>query len=328
MARWRAPAGAVADMSRTTALWLGEIEGRTVAVVDFHSRSEPFRSWLVEVTGRPGQLRVSQARDYPDRFPPDYQDLLVLRSPGIGPRYLPSARVRSVEGPGGEIAVKGGITDRVAVPPCAVSSVTVRLPADEQRRYLDLGTGGPPRGYPLLEDESADKAGEVGAVLREVDTCAAERPNHWLRSARGVLGSEPPSALVAAPDETKVEAGGLRGTVRTVQLLGGSAGTAKKAVAALWRPADGKPALSAALDADAHPPRVLTLTGTAQPMAVVTYPAEPGADKDSRITDVRASAPAATLADRPGVLVVRLPGKPVELTYRQGGAEKRLTITG
>jgi hypothetical protein len=63
VAGWRTPdGGGTHDLA--SALWLGEVDGAVLGVVDFRPAGNPNETWLLELTGEPGGLAVTGARSY------------------------------------------------------------------------------------------------------------------------------------------------------------------------------------------------------------------------------------------------------------------------
>jgi hypothetical protein len=289
---WRTPEGAGPHDEATALLWLGEVDGTVLAVVDFRPADNPHDAWLLELTGEPGGLAVTGARDHDG--PVVAEDVLPIRSPGVGPRYLASARVGVLTGPDGELPLReDGLTEPVAVPPCRASGFSTHVDSTRYQR-VDLGLDVPAPFYPLLPDAWL---GEPAApVLAGVDTCAALAPGGWLHE---VGTAEHPAVVVngfpaltrfgAVPANRPdgVDAAGLPGSLVTLRAeYVATDGAVRRAEWLLW-----------------------------------TYPADEG------ITDVRVPAGVETLVSRPGLLVTRLPDRPVELTYSHGGDDRRTTVT-
>jgi hypothetical protein len=325
--RWRTPDHNRPDMATTKALFLGDVDGTAVAVVDVRLDGRgDLSGWLLEVTGKRGGMRVSQARAHPNSSPIVAEDVLPVRTPRIGPRYLVSARVTALSSSGGSTPVSKNrpLTDRFAVPECAVTEVVATRADADRTSYADLGTGDD--GYPLL----GERAGAGAArVLAGVDMCAAGRPGGWLQQVGDVLGSDAPAQLGAVTRIAAVNAAGLRGDVTSLEVWAGSGGK-DPAVSVVYRPAGGAPVLSAPQRALAPIPQVFVLRTasgrSARPMAVVVWSAGPSVAPAFRITDVRLATPATTLVTRPGVLVALLPAQPVALTWRRGGLPRSIQV--
>lgn len=286
--QWRTPDGQASHESASALLWLGEVDGGALAVVDFHPAEAPDRSWLLELAGPPGELAVTGARSYDG--PLLDEDILPVRAAPAGPRYLASERIATVTAdPGGELPLTDGLTGPVEVPACQVTELSARIGSEDHRR-LDLGRDLPPPFYPLLREGYA--AVPAAPLLAGVDTCAAMAPDGWLGAvgepdgqpavrigdfpAIRRLGAEelpdqsPPGRLVSVHAEYVPVAGG----VRLAEWL-------------LW-----------------------------------TYPAG-GAEA---VTDVELPPGSTALATAPGLLVTPLPEQPLEIGYTQDGEQHQVTV--
>ncbi|BCJ67191.1 hypothetical protein [Polymorphospora rubra] len=171
---WRTPAGDRPRLETSGILWLGEIDGRTLAVV---AADVPVygASWLLQLDGTGDGLTVTNAAQYTDPGYLVYSDLLPVRLDDTT-RYLTSARVEQVTGPNGRpLRVSDGLTDPVGVQRCTATPVAVRLRATESLprgtandELLDLGSAVEPPRYPVVPDRD----GRGATALEDLDTCA------------------------------------------------------------------------------------------------------------------------------------------------------------
>ncbi|MEV0729173.1 hypothetical protein [Polymorphospora sp. NPDC050346] len=171
---WRTPAGDRPRLETSGILWLGETDGRTLAVV---AADVPVygASWLLQLDGAGDGLAVTSAAQYTDPGYLVYSDLLPVRL-GSTTRYLTSARVEQVTGPNGRpVRVSEGLTDPVDVARCTASPIALRLRATESQprgtandELLDLGTAVEQPRYPVVPDRD----GRGATALEDLDTCA------------------------------------------------------------------------------------------------------------------------------------------------------------
>ncbi|HEX5595646.1 MAG TPA: hypothetical protein VFX61_06425 [Micromonosporaceae bacterium] len=184
--RWRTPSDDRAHLPSSGILWLGEVDGDPLALV---AASVPGgrASWLLQLSGRNSGFEVTRAAEYTDPGYLVYADVLPVHLP-TGRRYLTSARVQQLRGPGGdELRLDDGLSARADVPGCKAVTVsaalqsTAALPKGRpNERFIDLGTAIADPLYPLVRDDS----GSGAKALAELDTCQ-------LSAKTGPFGSLP-----------------------------------------------------------------------------------------------------------------------------------------
>ncbi len=182
VAQWQTPDGAGLDVQHTRVFWLGELDGTVLGLVGFRTEGTSWTSWLLEVSGQRGELAVTSARLYPARWYD--QQIMAVRSPDVGPRYLVSAKVTSLEVQGQPVSVDAdGMTGKIPVPECRPTLLVTQQPGYELR-HLDLGLGVAEPFYPLAWGRI-----ESGELLAEVDTCQTMTDHGWLNP---YLEEQPP----------------------------------------------------------------------------------------------------------------------------------------
>jgi hypothetical protein len=291
VAGWRTPDGVGTHDLASALLWLGEVDGAVLGVVDFRPADNPNKTWLLELTGEPGGLAVTGARSYDGTVLNEH--LLPVRSAGT--RYLASTGVGALAGPAGPLPPEeGGLTGRVAVARCRVTGLTVRV-AGGERWYADLGTGLAAPFYPLLGDGWL--GGPAAPALAGVDTCAAMAPDGWLGSLGEADGGparvgDPPELRRLGAHDRRDRALDLPGSLTRVHIeYTADGGAVLLAYWLLW-----------------------------------AYPAG-GLDDVA----VRGSGGVETVLDGPGTVVIRLPRQTmmatVELAYTRDGESARVTLS-
>ncbi|MPZ26987.1 MAG: hypothetical protein GEV12_11365 [Micromonosporaceae bacterium] len=284
---WRTPDGVASHDTASGLLWLGEVDGAVLAVVDFHPADQPDRSWLLELAGPAGEVAVTDARSYDG--PLLDEDILPVRSAPAGPRYLASERIATVTAQVGELSLTDGLTAPVEVPQCQVTEVSARLGSEEHRR-LDLGLDLPAPFYPLLREGYAGVP--AAPLLDGVDTCAAMAPDGWL-GAVGEPDGQPAVRIGGFPAIRRLGAEELPDQSPPGRLV---------SVHAEYVPVSGGVRLAEWL--------------------LWTYPTD-GAEAVSGVELPPDAAPAATGA---GLLVTPLPDQPLEIGYTQDGEQHQLTV--
>ncbi|QSB13499.1 hypothetical protein JQS43_18130 [Natronosporangium hydrolyticum] len=215
VAGWRTPEGSGADERSTVVFWLGEVDGVVLGMVNFQAAEDGGR-WSLEVTGQPGELTVSDARSHP--FGVYTTDVLSVRSPAVGPRYLTSAKIATLTVRGEVAPVDSeGLTAVMAVPECRLSSLASSGETFEHYQ-LDLGLGISEPFYPLIRgrEQSAE-------LLADVDMCAELTADGWLASGEsesspaGLRGEHPDVSELAASAAVVSGPEGLPGSLAEVQ---------------------------------------------------------------------------------------------------------------
>lgn len=177
-AQWQTPKGVGIDAQHTRVFWLGELDGTVLGLVGFYSKDRSWAPWLLEVSGQRGELAVTSARFHPGWWYD--QQVLAVRSPEVGPRYLVSAEVTTLEVQGKPVSVAAdGMTGRTPVPECRATLLVTQQP-DYELQHLDLGLGVAEPFYPLVGARV-----ESSELLAEVDTCQAMTVDGWM-SADGL----------------------------------------------------------------------------------------------------------------------------------------------
>ncbi|RKN49145.1 hypothetical protein [Micromonospora endolithica] len=307
---WRSPVDDRAYLPSSGILWSGAADGSRLALVAADVPGEG-ASWLLQVTADGDRYAVTHATEYTDPGYLVYSDVLPVHV-GTGRRYLVSARVERLLGPGGRpVPQTDGLTAPVAVPPCRAVPLTVTLRATESLprgraadRLLDLGTGTAAPRYPLVRDESgagrraltdldtcalADDEGPFGSILRRVGDrdVAAAVPSSW------------PMAKISARTVGELTPGGGGTPAELEQLSWETADGTMTAV--VHRPAGGgAPSASRADRVDPLQSYLLPVPG--RKLLVLSW----RATRDSSL-----SVPPGTtkLVDRPGLVVVPWPEK-------------------
>ncbi|MDG4785851.1 hypothetical protein O7626_07905 [Micromonospora sp. WMMD1102] len=318
---WRSPVEDRVHLPSSGILWLGEVDGGRLALVAADVPGEA-GSWLLQLTGDGADFTVDRAVEYSDPGYLVYSDVLPVQLP-TGRRYLVSARVDRLLGPDRRpLAVTDGLTGPVALPSCAASTVTARLRPSESLptgksadRLVDLGTGVEGPRYPLLVDDT----GSAARVLEGLDTCAlAAKTGPFGSIAHRVHGEVHPGSVPASwpidqlrsKELAKVElAGAGPEPVRLEQLSWRTdEGTM---TAALIRPADGPPVVSAADRLEPLQGYVLPLPS---PVVVLVWTPDP------ETTSLTVPPNTTRLVDRPGLVVVPKPAE--RETFRLIGPDK------
>jgi len=294
VAQWRSPGSFPPDEARSKVFWLGELDGTVLGLAAFQPAAENQATWLLEVTGQPGELAVTNARRHPYAYGSWNAAVLAVRSPGVGPRYLVAADVSRLEVQGQPVPVDAeGMTEVVAVPECRLTAL-----ATGERHYwdlLDFGLGMAEPFYPLIKGSV-----ELGDLWADVDTCAAMAPDGWLGSGD----------LMVTSDEVMLWPAGLTGGHLWILGLSGYR-------AMVADPEELPGALSEAMAEYADP-----LTGLRHVNWLVwTYPPE--------VTEVELPVGVRALVDEPGLLVLRtygLPDEPLEISYQLDGERRTVTV--
>ena len=192
VAQWRSPGSYPPDEARSKVFWLGELDGTVLGLAALAAENQA--TWLLEVTGQPGELAVTNARSHPLGLLGD--PVLAVRSPRVGPRYLVAADVSRLEVQGQPVPVDAeGMTEVVAVPECRLTALAVGEPDPRYRLDFGLGHG----RSPVLSAHQGE--GGAGDLWADVDTCAAMAPDGWLGSGE----------LMVTSDEAKLQPAGLIG---------------------------------------------------------------------------------------------------------------------
>lgn len=268
---WRTPAGDRPRLRTSGILWLGEVDGRTLALV---AADVPVygASWLLQLAGTPDDLSVTGAAQYTDPGYLVYSDLLPVRL-GNTTRYLASARVEQVTGPDGQpVPGRDGLTDPVDVPRCQAAPLALRLrstqtlPSGEPAaRLLDLGAGVEQPRYPVVPDSD----GRGATALKDLDTCA-------LAGEQVAFGSIQPSPPTGDDDHVQVPTSWPIESIYQVKLAEFSSGPLGAGrfdrltwrsqegttYAAVFRPANGSPVVSKADRVAAIQAYEMTINGT------------------------------------------------------------------
>lgn len=121
--QWQTPEGVGRHDSPvfTSLVWLGEVDGTVLAVVAFAPEDEYSDTWVLEVTGERGDLAVTQASDFRAMVTNFIEDteVLPIRSPQVGPRYLISEFIAQIAVDGQVVEVVDGLTRLEGVDTCA-----------------------------------------------------------------------------------------------------------------------------------------------------------------------------------------------------------------
>ncbi|QSB16325.1 hypothetical protein JQS43_08560 [Natronosporangium hydrolyticum] len=311
----------------TSIAWLGEIDGQVLAVVAFAPEGTSNDRWIVEVTGQPGDMAVTEARDIRTRIGNSIEDteLVPIRSEGIGPRYLVSARVDWLTADGAEVQLVDGLSEEVEVGRCELVELVAAI-GDERLVYGDLGTNVEPPLYPLFyarglgPEEITDVARLQGAG---VDTCAAAR-SEWLGSLHELFEPEIP-AVLSWVELIEINSEDFRGSLEEIPVNG--SGYDQRAIVIMWRPEAGPPVLSTAqLNEPRHRSLTFVFETTEGPLAVLMYPSGVNVTPEREFRDVEVSAEAALLAAEPHVIVVALPDHEVEISYTRDGEREQVGV--
>ncbi|QSB16321.1 hypothetical protein JQS43_08540 [Natronosporangium hydrolyticum] len=306
--------------------WLGEVDGQVLGVVVFAPADDHTNRWVLEITGQPGDLRVTEWRDFRTRVTNMIEDseVLPIRSPGIGPRYLTSARINRLTADGVELVVTDGLSEPVEVDRCG----TVELVAEVDNRdlvYGDLGTDVEAPRYPLFYAQGVPASGVSDvARLQGIDTCAGAAEGEWLGSARELFAPDIPAAM-SWGELAEIGAGEFRGTVEEFAVYG--SGRDQRAIVIMWRPESGPPVLSTA-EQDWLRPESLMFAFHADegPLAVLMYPSGVSITPEREFRDVEVPAEATLLAAEPDVIVVALPDHEVEVSYTRDGEREQVGV--
>ena len=292
VAQWRSPGSYPPDEARSKVFWLGELDGTVLGLAAFQPAAENQATWLLEVTGQPGELAVTNARSHPLGLLG--VPVLAVRSPRVGPRYLVAADVSRLEVQGQPVPVDAeGMTEVVAVPECRLTALAVGEPDPWYR--LDFGLGMAEPFYPLIKGSV-----ELGDLWADVDTCAAMAPDGWLGSGE----------LMVTSDEAKLQPAGLIGGHPWLGTLYGSR-------AMVAEPEEPPGTLSMALAEYGDISYAIRYTR----WLVWTYPPE--------VTEVELPGGMNALVDKPGLLVLRtdeLPDEPLEIGYQLDGERRTVTV--
>ncbi|MFD2764733.1 hypothetical protein [Micromonospora eburnea] len=317
---WRSPVDDRAHLPSSGILFAGQVAGAPLALVAADVPGES-ASWLLQLGRHGDRWRVDHASEYTDPGYLVYSDVLPVRLPD-GRRYLTSARVQRLLGPDGRaLASTDGLTEPVAVPPCQAVELTATLRPTRSLprgraadRFLDLGTATAAPRYPLVRDES----GAGKRALAGLDTCV-------LGGDTGPFGSVPrrngdgprPRSVPASWPVEKIAVRSLGqvalgdGEPGDLEQLSWESATGTM-TAVVYRPADGgTPVVSAADRSTTLQAYRLPVPG--QTLAVLSWRA-------NRDTSFAAPPAAALLLDRPGLVVVPQPDRP--LTFSLAAPEK------
>ncbi|SCL22166.1 hypothetical protein GA0070624_2477 [Micromonospora rhizosphaerae] len=317
---WRSPVDGRAHLPSSGILWSGAVEGTPLALVAADVPGES-ASWLLQLTRDGDRYRVSHATEYTDPGYLVYSDVLPVQLPGAR-RYLTSARVERLLGPGGRaLASSDGLTEAVAVPACRAVEVTATLRPTRSLprgrsadRLLDLGTATADPRYPLVRDET----GSGRRALTGLDTCV-------LASERGPFGSLPrriddrdapgsapeswPSAGISVRSLGELALGG--GDPAELEQLSWDSATGRM-TAVVYRPAGGGAPVVSPADRSATL-QTYALPVPGQPLVVLSWRA-------NRDTSLAVPPGTSRLVDRPGLVVVPRPA--MKQTFSLAGAGK------
>lgn len=288
VADYRTPEGEASHPEASALLWLGEADGVRLAVVDFRPEGDPDRSWLLELAGESGSVAVTGARRFDG--PVLNEHILPVRSVAGGPRYLASEQIVTLTAEfGGGPAEELPLTDGLTGPVALPACRVTGLAGGEHRR-LDLGPDLPEPFYPLLAEGFA--AMPAAPLLAGVDTCAALAPDGWLGTV-GEPDGQPAVRIGDLPALRRLGAEpvpGLAGDDPPGQLL---------TVHAEYVSVSGGVRLAEWL--------------------LWTYP-------EDTVTGVQVEPAAEPLVEAPGLLVAAAPEQPLEISYTEDGAERRVTV--
>ncbi|QSB16324.1 hypothetical protein JQS43_08555 [Natronosporangium hydrolyticum] len=326
--QWQTPDGVGRYPSRvySSIAWLGEVDGQVLAVVVFAPEDDHTNEWLLEVTGQPGNLTVTEARDIRTVFGNSIEntELVPIRSDAIGPRYLTSTRIDRLTADGVELTVTDGLSGPVEVEQCTMVELMAEV-RNEDLIYGDLGTGVEAPLYPLFYARVLPRSGISNvARLQDVDTCASVSETEWLGSARQLFAPDIP-AVTYWRELAEINTGGFEGTLEEI-LIDGS-GRDQRAIVIMWRPESGPPVLSTA-EQDWLRPESLTFAFHADegPLAVLMYPSGVSITPEREFRDVEVPAEAMLLAAEPHVIVVALPDHEVEISYTRDGEREQVGV--
>ncbi|QSB16319.1 hypothetical protein JQS43_08525 [Natronosporangium hydrolyticum] len=326
--RWQTPDG-VGRYPRpvyNSIAWLGEVDGQVLAVVVFAPEDDHTNRWVLEVTGQPGDLAVTEWRDFRTRVTNMIEDteVLPIRSPGFGPRYLTSARINRLTVDGVEVAVTDGLSEPVEVGRCGMVELMAEVD-DDHLIYGDLGIGVEAPVYPLFYARVTPPSGISDvARLQDVDTCAGAAATEWLGSLRELFAPDMP-AVMSWRDLVEINAGEFHGMVEEIPVDG--SGQDQRAIVIMWRPESGPPVLSTA-ERDWLRPESLTFAFHTDegPLAVLMYPSGVNVTPEREFRDVEVSAEATLLAAEPHVIVVALPDHEIEISYTRDGEREQVAV--
>ncbi|QSB16320.1 hypothetical protein JQS43_08535 [Natronosporangium hydrolyticum] len=327
---WQTPDGVPRHPSPvfSSIVWLGEVAGQVLGVVAFAPADEYSDTWIVEITGEPGDLEVTEARNFRAGVTNFIEDteVLPIRSAGVGPRYLVSAFVDEVYVDGVTVAVDDGLTEPVRVPECELVEVVLDIRQGRLIAYGDWGAAVPYPVYPLFFARGAEPP-EVSDVakIQGMDTCIEAKPGGWLAAAREVLAPETP-AVIGWGELARIDSGPLAGAVDDIGILG--SGNRDQAVVVMWRPeSGGAPAFSSA-HLEPSPisnPMVFSLSTPEGPLGVVTY-VRGSITPEREFSDIGVPNEAGLLVAEPGVIVVALPDHEIEISYTRNGEREQVRV--
>lgn len=302
---WRSPGGDRVHLASSGILWLGDVDGETLAVVAANVPGGA-AAWLLQLSGNDTGFEIDRTAEYADPGYLVYSDVLPLHLPS-GRRYLTSTRVERLTGPdGAEIKITDGLSDPVEVPECGATSVTASLrptaslpEGNPAERLIDLGTGLPDGRYPLVRDESESGV----AALVGLDTCSlAKRTGPFgsipRRNAAGeVIDDLPLSWPLDRISARSLGEFTLRGSPARLDLIEWQTVDGGMSAVAI-RPRGGPPVMSPADRGETLSRYIVRLDG--QPHVVLVWRPD---------GEARLSIPAGTtpLVDRPGLVIVPKP---------------------
>ncbi|QSB16322.1 hypothetical protein JQS43_08545 [Natronosporangium hydrolyticum] len=310
-------------------MWLGEVAGQVLGVVAFAPADEYSDTWIVEITGAPGDLEVTEARNFRAGVTNFIEDteVLPIRSAGVGPRYLVSAFVDEVYVDGVTAAVDDGLTEPVRVPDCELVEVVLDIRGSRPIAYGDWGAAVPSPIYPLFFARGAEGP-EITDVARVqgFDTCAEAESGGWLTVAREVLAPETP-AVVGWREVARIDSGLLGGTLAALRLI--ASGNRERAIVVMWRPESGDaPAFSTAqlTPSSVDNPMIFTIDAPEGRLGVVTYQTGVSVTPEREFTEVDIPTEADLLVAEPGVIVVALPDHEIEISYTRNGEREQVRV--
>ncbi|QSB16323.1 hypothetical protein JQS43_08550 [Natronosporangium hydrolyticum] len=326
--QWQTPEGVGRYPSPvySSIAWLGEVDGQVLGVVVFAPADDRTDRWVLEVTGQPGDLVVTEWRDFGTRVTNMIEDaeVLPIRSPGFGPRYLTSARINRLTVDGVEVAVAEGLSEPVEVGRCGMVELVAEVDGGHLV-YGDLGAGVEAPFYPLFFAQVIPPSGVSDvARLQDVDTCAGAAETGWLGSVRELFAPDMLAAM-SWGELAEIGAGEFRGTVEDIALYG--SGQDQRAIVIMWRPESGPPVLSTA-EQDWLRPESLTFGFHTDegPIGVLMYPSGVNVTLEREFRDVEVSAEAMLLAAEPHVIVVALPDHEIEVSYTRDGEREQVGV--